>query len=84
MRKLSMWPRSDAWASRCSSTVRPQNISRLRYDSPSHHPRHPGLVDHYAEALTALQDDPHNRRSSHNINKERTEAVSDSDRMVSR
>ena len=32
-------------------------------------PRHPGLVDHYAEVLAALQDDPQNRRNTHNIKK---------------
>ena len=32
-------------------------------------PRHPGLVDHYAAVLAALQDDPQNRRRAHNIKK---------------
>ena len=32
-------------------------------------PRHPGLVDHYAEVLATLQDDPQNRRRAHNIKK---------------
>ena len=32
-------------------------------------PRHPGLVDHYAEVLAALQDDLQNRRNTHNIKK---------------
>ena len=30
-------------------------------------PRHPGLVDHYAEVLAALKDDPQNRRNTHNM-----------------
>ncbi len=32
-------------------------------------PRHPELVDHYAEALAALQEDPHNRSRAHKIKK---------------
>ena len=80
-RKLSMWPRSDAWA----RALRPSGRGTLAACGTIHPaiiPRHPGLVDHYAEALTAPQDDPQNRRSTYNINKERTEAVSDSDRPV--
>ena len=32
-------------------------------------PRHPELVDHYAEALAALQKDPRNRSRAHKIKK---------------
>ena len=32
-------------------------------------PRHPELADRYAEALAALEQDPHNRTRTHNIKK---------------
>ena len=51
-RKLSMWPRSDAWA----RALRPSGRGTLAACGTIHPaiiPRHPGLVDHYAEALTA-------------------------------
>ena len=31
--------------------------------------RHPRLLDHYADVLATLQDDPQNRRRTHNIKK---------------
>ena len=31
--------------------------------------RHPDLIDHYAEVLAALEEDPHNRTRTHNIKK---------------